>query len=87
MDELQDPSYCEADIDNGQIPLFPYKSPMTKKGEYVYDEYGIHLYPQLQMLKYSTTNRKGYREYKSDGSVCAGCPDLEKCTNSKNHEK
>ena len=66
---------------------------MTKKGffkksEYVYDEYyDGYICPQLQMLKYSTTNREGYREYKSDGSVCAGCPDLEKCTNSKNHVK
>ena len=87
------PAIAKLMLDNGQIPLFPYKSPMTKKGffkksEYVYDEYyDGYICPQLQMLKYSTTNREGYREYKSDGSVCAGCPDLEKCTNSKNHVK
>ena len=87
------PAIAKLILDNGQIPLFPYKSPMTKKGffkksEYVYDEYyDGYICPQLQMLKYSTTNREGYREYKSDGSVCAGCPDLEKCTNSKNHMK
>ena len=31
----------------------------------------------------STTNRDGYREYKSDPKVCASCPSREKCTKSK----
>ena len=31
----------------------------------------------------STTNRDGYREYKSDPKVCANCPSREKCTKSK----
>ena len=40
--------------------------------------------PEYQILKYSTTNRDGYREYKSDPRICANCPTREKCTHSKN---
>jgi hypothetical protein len=70
-------------------PLFPYKRPMTKKGffkkyEYVYDEYyDCYICPNNQILKYSTTNRDGYREYKSNGNICAECPYLLSCTESK----
>ena len=39
------------------------------------------------MLSYYTTNREGYREYRSDGQKCAGCPHLGKCTESKDHVK
>lgn len=38
-------------------------------------------------MKYSTTNRDGYREYKSDPLICVGCPMKSKCTNSKNSQK
>ena len=57
-------------------PLFPYKRPMTKEGffkkyEYVYDEYyDCYICPENQILRYSTTNRDGYREYKSCGYQC-----------------
>ena len=67
----------------------PYKRPMTKEGnlprnEYVYDEYyDCVLCPQYQVLKYATTNREGYREYKSDGRICKECPVRERCTQSK----
>jgi hypothetical protein len=66
---------------------------MTKKGylkkrEYVYDEYyDCIICPNNQILKYSTTNRKGYREYKSDPKICCECPLREKCTQSKNMTK
>ncbi|MBR2885531.1 MAG: transposase [Clostridia bacterium] len=35
------------------------------------------------MLKYSTTNRDGYREYKSNPEICKNCPTRELCTQSK----
>ncbi len=38
-------------------------------------------------MSYSTTNRSGYREYKSDPKICASCPLLEKCTESITHQK
>lgn len=54
----------------------------------MYDEYyDCYVCPNNQVLKYSTTNREGYREYKSDGKVCEGCPSLNHCTESKKHEK
>ena len=66
---------------------------MTKKGffkkyEYVYDEYyDCYICPNNQVLSYRTTNRDGYREYKSSGTVCENCPYLEQCTQSKDHVK
>lgn len=77
-------------FDDGRLPATPYKRPMTKKGffkkyEYVYDEYyDCVICPENQILKYSTTNRDGYREFKSDPKICANCPSRHKCTESKN---
>ena len=77
-------------FDSGRKAATPYKRPMTKEGffkkyEYVYDEYyDCILCPENQVLKYSTTNREGYREYKSDPKICANCPSRHKCTESKN---
>ena len=87
------PAIAKQLLDDGIKPLFPYKRPMTKEGffrkyEDVYDEYyDVYICPNDQTLKYSTTNRDGYREYKSNGSVCANCPYLSQCTNSRNHVK
>ena len=87
------PSVAKSVIDSGKEILTPYKRPMTKDGffkkhEYVYDEYlNGYICPNNQVLKYSTTNKDGYREFKSDGNKCANCPFLSKCTNSKNHVK
>lgn len=73
--------------------LSTYNRPKTKDGffpkyEYVYDEfYDCIICPNNQILNYSTTNREGYREYKSCGAICKGCPYLAQCTNSKNHVK
>lgn len=87
------PAIAKLLLDDGVEPLFPYKRPMTKKGffrkyEYVYDEkYDCYLCPANKILKYSTTNRDGYKEYKSNPDDCVSCPYLEKCTLSKNHQK
>jgi len=87
------PAIAKLLIDKEIQPLFPYKRPMTKEGffkkyEYAYDEYyDCYICPNNQVLKYSTTNRDGYREYKSCGGQCAGCPYLSQCTESKNHVK
>ena len=40
------------------------------------------LCPQNQVLSYATTNREGYREYKSKSCVCKSCPVRERCTQS-----
>ncbi|WP_410747494.1 transposase, partial [Clostridium neonatale] len=70
-----------------------YKRPMTKQGffkkyDYAYDEYyDCYICPNNQILKYSTTNRDGYKEYKSNKKTCDNCPFLNQCTQSKNHVK
>ena len=64
------------------------KEGFFKKYEYAYDEYyDCYICPNNQVLKYSTTNRDGYREYKSCGNVCENCSYLSQCTESKNHVK
>jgi len=74
-------------------PVFPYKRPMTKKGhfkkyEFVYEEaFDGYTCPSDQWLPYRTTNKAGYREYKSDPKLCVNCPLLERCTQSQNHVK
>lgn len=87
------PAIAKLLIDDVIEPIFPYKRPMTKEGyfkkyEYAYDEYfDCYICPSNQILKYTTTNRDGYREYKSCGNTCAGCPYLKQCTESKDHVK
>ena len=87
------PAIAKLLIDDGIKPLFPYKRPMTKEGffpkyEYVYDEYyDCYICPNNKILNYATTNREGYREYKSCGYICESCPHLNQCTQSKDHVK
>lgn len=87
------PAIARLLINDGIKPILPYKCPMTKEGffkkyEYAYDEYyDCYICPNNKVLTYSTTNREGYKEYKSCGYVCSTCPYLEKCTLSKDHVK
>ena len=87
------PYICKTLLDDNIIPAIPYKRPMTIKGyfkkyEYVYDEYyDCYLCPNNKILKYSTTNRDGYREYKSNVFDCKNCMYVKKCTNSKTNQK
>lgn len=87
------PAIAREIIKSGQKPYLPYKRPMTKKGnfkkyDYVYDEeYDCYLCPNDKVLKYSTTNKNGYREYKSNPKDCEKCPLRNQCTESKNHVK
>lgn len=76
------PAIAKMIIDDNKTPIMPYKRPMTKEGffkkyEYVYDEYyDCYSCPNNQILNYSTTNREGYREYKSDKNKCKDCVKL-----------
>ena len=52
--------------------------------KYVYDEYNDWVIcPEYHELRYVTTNREGYREYKSNPRICEKCPTRELCTKSK----
>jgi len=87
------PAIAKLLIDDNISPIFPYTRPQTKEGffskyEYVYDEhFDCYICPNNKILKYSTTNREGYREYKGCPSDCVNCPYLSKCTASANHTK
>ena len=87
------PAIAKLLIDDNITPLFPYKRPMTKQGffkktDYAYDEYyDCYICPNNHTLEYTTTNRDGYREYKSCGITCANCPYLSQCTENKDHVK
>src|SRR5574342_1181785 len=80
-------------LENQMLPVLPYTRPKTKDGffrkhEYIYDEhYNCYLCPQGQILKYTTTTKEGYRQYKSNPLICAKCPSLSQCTESKHHQK
>lgn len=43
--------------------------------------------PEYKTLHYSTTNRAGYREYKSRSYLCNECPTRAMCTQSAKCEK
>ena len=83
------PHICKKVFEDGRVLSTAYKRPQTMKGghewwKYVYDEfYDCVICPEYQPLKYHTTNRDGYREYKSDPQICANCPTRERCTHSK----
>ncbi len=87
------PHICKKVFEDGRVLSTAYKRPQTMKGghpwwKYVYDEfYDCILCPEHQVLSYSTTNREGYREYKSDPRICANCPTRELCTHSANCTK
>lgn len=87
------PYICKRIFDDNKVLSTAYKRPMTMKGghewwKYVYDEYNDFIIcPEYQALHYSTTNRDGYREYKSRRYICEKCPTRERCTNSKSCEK
>ena len=61
---------------------------LIAKWRFKYDaEKNVYICPQKHELKYSTTDRHGYRQYKSDPAHCAQCPMLKECTRSKNKTK
>ena len=80
-------------LKNDITPALPYTRPRTKEGyfrkhEYVYDEhFDCYICPAGEILKYTTTTKEGYRQYKSDPRICAGCPFLSQCTQSQAHQK
>ena len=83
------PHICKKVFSDIRVLSTAYKRPQTMKGghdwwKYVYDEYyDCIICPEYQVLNYSTTNRDGYREYKSDPKICANCPTRHLCTHSK----
>ncbi|MDX5595744.1 IS1182 family transposase, partial [Pseudovibrio sp. SPO723] len=70
-----------------------YRRPTHRKGylrkrAYQYEpEVDGYRCPQGQILGYATTDRNGYRHYKSDPTICRTCPLLASCTSNAKHQK
>ncbi|WP_127490455.1 IS1182 family transposase [Paenibacillus ehimensis] len=61
---------------------------LIAKWRFKYDrERDLYICPQKQELAYATTDREGYRQYKSAPEICKDCPLLSQCTRSRNKQK
>lgn len=87
------PWICKKVQDDGRNISTAYKRPMGKPGmyrpkEFIYDEYyDCVLCPANQVLSYCTTDRNGYREFKSSPRICQNCPQRARCTQNRNFQK
>ena len=72
--------------EDGKELITAYTRPKTKEGyfkkyEFIYhEEEDMYTCPMGVVLTYRTTNRNGYREYRSDKHSCNGCPHKARCT-------
>ncbi|KIY04545.1 hypothetical protein DM79_A788 [Burkholderia mallei] len=70
------PAVCQGLEERGIAGVMGYRTPNHKPGmfykrQFKYDAYrNEYVCPQGQALPYSTTNRLGYREYKSNAQIC-----------------
>jgi hypothetical protein len=66
----------------------PPKPGMMRKRAFSYDA-NLNAYrcPEGQLLTYATTDRTGYRHYKSDPAHCRSCPLLSSCTGNAKAER
>lgn len=84
---------CHGLDQRGIEGVMGYKRPHRAKGmfskrRFKYDaQRDVYVCPANELLAYTTTNRLGYREYKSDARTCADCALLSRCTRSRNHRK
>jgi transposase len=84
---------CQGLEDRGIAGIMGYRRPPHRDGyfykrQYVYDKQSdSYRCPQGASLTYRTTGREGYRYYHSDPSVCTGCEQRGRCTQSANHTK
>ena len=80
-------------MERGIFGVIAHRRYQSKKGflpkwKYTYDEKrDVYVCPQGEALSYATTDREGYRHYKSNPENCADCPLLTKCTQNKKHQK
>lgn len=61
---------------------------MLPKRAFQYDaRLDVYRCPEGQVIPYATTDRTGYRHYKSDPSKCRNCPLLASCTTNAKAQK
>ncbi len=84
---------CKGLEDRKLYGVIGYRRPTHIKGRlpkraYVYEaDQDIYRCPGGQQLSYRTTNRNGYREYRSDPELCRNCPWLGQCTSNAQQVK
>jgi len=84
---------CKGLEDRQITGVIGYRRPNHRNGymykrHYVYDaELDGYRCPEGQLLNYATTDRNGYRHYKSDAKICQDCPLLASCTSNHKAEK
>ncbi len=87
------PAICKGLEDREIYGVIGYRrSPHIKgrlyKRDYIYDtQQDGYRCPNGQLLTYRTTNREGYREYRSDPIICRKCPLLGQCTENAQQVK
>jgi len=58
---------------------------MMRKSAFTYEAQADgYRCPQGQRLTYATTDRSGYKQYRSDPDICRSCPLLASCTSNAN---
>ena len=66
----------------------PPKPGMMRKSAYTFEEKADgYRCPEGQLLTYVTTDRNGYKHYRSDPSICRTCPLLASCTSNARAER
>jgi len=66
----------------------PPKPGMMRKGRFRWEPQSDgYRCPQGQLLGYATTDRDGYRHYKSDPAICRECPLLASCTTARKPQR
>jgi transposase len=80
--------------ERGILGVTGYRTPrpppegLMRKSKFIYDhDADGYRCPNGQLIPYATTDRTGYRHYKSDPAICQTCPLLTTCTNNKNHQR
>jgi len=84
---------CKGLVDRELYGVIGYRRPTHLTGRlpkraYVYDaQQDSYRCPGGQQLSYRTTNRDGYREYRSDPELCRSCPWLGQCSSNAQQVK
>ena len=61
---------------------------MMRKRAFVYErEADVYRCPEGRALAHATTDRDGYRHYRSDPALCRTCPLLASCTSNAKAER
>ena len=80
--------------ERGILGVTGYRNPtpprpgMMRKSRFAFEpESDGYRCPEGQLLAYATTDRGGYRHYRSDPAVCCACPLLASCTTNANAQR